>query len=233
MKSTETMIRFLLPCTTEVDRAAIDAAVELAYSCGAALVPLSLHNALRREDVKATQPSKHDFLELVQHQAAVMEVPVEWFAISTHDPGRSIHVFAEEMDCAGILLFTREGQGILLENNEVQYVIKHEHIILPFLIHLQPEKRTLFVVARPSYQRKGIPQRKKAFPLWYPFALLGLILIVAALVFLNAMYFFREPAFTLASLLVKLIFICVITLSLTTILTFSLDLWRKKGRQRK
>lgn len=90
--------------------------------------------------------------------------------------------------------------------------------------------KTCTLVARSSYQRKGISQRKKAFPLWYPFALLALILIAAALVFLNAMYFFNEPVFTLASLLVKLVFICVITLSHTTILTFALDLWRKKRR---
>ncbi len=222
------MVRFLLPCTTGADPDAIAVAVELAHSCGASLVSLSLQDALKVENVEAPGPSKPDFLEIVQHQAACMEVPIEWFAISTHDTGRSIHVFAEEMDCSGILLFVREEQGILLKTSEVSYVIKHEHIILPFLVHLLPKEKSPSIVS--WRQRKGIPQRKRAFPLWYPFALLALILIVAALVFLNSMYLLKEPVFSVASLLIKLIFICVVTLSLIAILTFYVAMWRKKQR---
>ncbi len=87
MRSTEMMIRFLLPCTVKADRGAIDAAIEVAHSCGAILVPLSLQQTLKTEEVGAVQPetqhSQYDFLEIVQRQAAIMDVPLEWFEIST------------------------------------------------------------------------------------------------------------------------------------------------------
>lgn len=233
------MIRFLLPCTANADRGAIDAAIEVAHSCGATLVPLSLRCTLKTEGAgaavqsSASRLSQHDFLEIVQHQATIMEVPIEWFEISTHDAGRSIHVFAEEMNCSGILLFVREGKGILLASNEVQYVIQHEHIILPFLVRLIPKKKASSPSAWISHQfqsRKNFatPQRKKAFPLWYPFALLAVGLIVAALVYLNGVYLLNEPVFTVASLLAKLIFICVAALSLAAILKFFVEKWRQE-----
>ncbi len=231
------MIRFLLPCTANADRGAIDAAIELAHSYGAILVPLSLRCILKTDVVETVQPEtrlpQHNFLESVQHQAAIMEVPLEWFEISTHDAGRSIHAFAEEMDCSGILLFVSEGKGILLETDEVRYVIEHEHIILPFLIRLIPNKRTPFPPLWISRQLRSkkiseTSQRKKAFPLWYPFALLVAILIVAALTFLNGLYLLKEPTFSLASLLAKLIFIGVAALSLTAILKFFVERWQQE-----
>jgi len=235
MRSAEMMIRFLLPCTANADRGAIDAAIELAHFYGATLVPLSLRCILKAEgDVQLeTRLSQHDFLEVVQHQAAIMEVPIEWFEISTHDAGRSIHVFAEEMNCSGILLFVCEGRGILLETNEVRYVIKHEHIILPFLVCLIPKKRVPSPFSWISHQFQGkknseVPERKKTFPLWYPLALLASSLIVATLVFLNGIYLLKEPTFSLASLLAKLIFLCVIALSLTALLKFFVEKWRQE-----
>lgn len=239
-RSTEMMIRFLLPCTAQADQGAIDAAIEVAHSCGATLVPLSLQQGLKTEEEGAVQAksrlSQHSFLEMVQHQAAIMEVPLEWFELSTHDAGRSIHVFAEEMNCSGILLFVREGKGILLETKDVRYVIEHEHIILPFLIRLIPKETTPFLPLWKSHQFQSkknvtILQKKKAFPRWYPFALLTAGLLVAILGSLNGMYLLQEPVFTLASLIAKLIFVCVFALSLAAILKFFVERWRQRQEQ--
>ncbi len=233
-RSTDMTVRFLLPCTANVDRGAIDAAIEVASSCGAILVPLLLRCTLKAEAVPSeSRLPEHDFLDIVQQQAAIMEVPLEWIEMSTHDAGQSIHLFAEEMNCSGILLFVRDGRGVLLETKEVQYVIEHEHVILPFLVRLIPKETIPSPVAWVSsrFQGKknaGTIRREKAFPPWYPFALLALGLIVVALVCLNGMYLLKEPVFTLVSLLVKLIFLCGVTLSLAAILTFFVETWRQK-----
>jgi hypothetical protein len=223
------VIRFLLPCTANIDRGAIDAAVEVASSCGAILVPLSLQNTLKTQIVPSeSQPPEQNFLDIVRRQAAIMEVPVEWIAMSTHDTGQSIHIFAEEMDCSGILLFVRSGRGVLLETSEVQYVIEHEHIILPFLVHLLPAETTSspsLWISNKARSRKVATRRKKALPRWYPFALLASYLIIGILIYLNGMYLLAEPVFTLASLLVKLVFIIVIALSLIALLAFFVEVW--------
>lgn len=230
------MIRFLLPCTANIDRGAIDAAIEVASSCGAILVPLSLRYTLKAETVASeSQPPEQDFLDIVRRQAAIMEVPVEWIAMSTHNAGQSIHIFAEEMNCSGILLFVRDGRGVLLETREVQYVIEHEHVILPFLVHLLPRETTsspaTWVSDRFQSKKKAvIIQRKKALPRWYPSALFALCLIVGTLVYVNGMHLLQEPAFTFISLLVKLIFIGVIALSLAAILAFFVEAWRQKQK---
>lgn len=228
------VIRFLLPCTANIDRGAIDAAVEVASSCGATLVPLSLRNTLKAHIISSEALQvEQDFLDIVQQQAAIMKVPVEWIAISTHDAGQSIHIFAEEMDCSGILLFVRSGRGVLLETSEVQYVIEHEHIILPFLVHLLPSETALspsLWISDRFHSKEVAIQRKKAFPSWYPFALLASGLIIGTLIYVNVMSLFEEHTFILASLLVKLIFISVIAFSLSAILAFCVNAWRQKQR---
>lgn len=232
--STDMTVRFLLPCTTSVDRGAITAAVKVTSLYGAILVPLSLRCTVKAEAVPSdARLPAHDFLQIVQQQAAVMDVPIEWLETSTHDAGQSIHVFAEEMNCAGILLFVREGRGVLLETKEVQYVIEHERIILPFLVRLITKETTpspTAWIARWFQGKKNVEtaRRKNVFPRWYPFALLALALIVLALTCLNGMYLLNEPVFTLASLLAKLIFLCVMMLSLTAILKFFVEKWREK-----
>lgn len=225
MSGTDMTVRFLLPCTMNGDREAIIAAMKVASLYGAILVPLSLRDTGMAEAVSLeTQVPAHDFLEDVQQQAAIMKVPIEWMEISTHDASRSIHVVAEEMNCSGILLFVREGKGVLLESKRVQDVIEHERIILPFLVRLIDRETPPSPVTWLSRWFQG----KNPFPWWYPFALLVLVLIVAALVCLDGLSLLREPVFTLASLLVKLLFVCVITYSLVAILTFFAETWRQK-----
>lgn len=234
--SVDTTIRFLLPCTMNGDPGAINAAIEVASSCGAVLVPLLLRCTSKTETVSLeARPSEYDFLGMVQRQATIMEVPIEWIETSTHDAGRSIHVFAKEMDCSGILLFVHEGRGVLLETREVQYVIEHEHVILPFLVHLIDKETSPSPVGWIAswFQNKKnaeTTRRKNAFPRWYPFALLALGLIVVGLVCLEGTAFLNEPMFTLASLLVKLFFVCVLTYSLVVILTFFVETWRQKQK---
>lgn len=125
------MNRLLLPFTQGVDAHAIDCAIWLAHRDGAILVSLSLirHSETDGARLEAIQQSK-DFLEVVRHKARRMGVPVEQAEFYTHTPVESIHAFAQEMVCAEIMLFLRGGAGILLETEEVKYLLEQERIAL-------------------------------------------------------------------------------------------------------
>jgi hypothetical protein len=118
----------LLPFTHGVDASAIDYALALAQRFHSALAVLSLIHlpaasgtACARLD--AIQESK-DFLEFVQHKAARRGVPITRVELYTHHPVRSIRVLAQEMECAGILLFVRRGSGVLLATAEVKQLLE-------------------------------------------------------------------------------------------------------------
>ena len=125
------MDRLLLPFTHGVDTQAIDFAVLLAKSQGAILVPLSLIrlSGTRGARLEHIQQSK-DFLEVVRHKAGRLGVPVEPVELSTPDAVQSTGLFAREMACAGILLFLRQGAGVLLDTGEVKQVLEHKSVPL-------------------------------------------------------------------------------------------------------
>jgi hypothetical protein len=134
------MDRLLLPFTHGVDTQAIDSAVLLAKSHGAILVPLSLIclSGTRGARLEHIQQSK-DFLEVVRHKAGRLGVPVEPVELSTRNAVQSTGLFAREMACAGILLFLREGAGVLLDTDEVKQVLQHESVSL-YLVCLQAKE---------------------------------------------------------------------------------------------
>ena len=102
---------------------ALGAAVSLAEACQATLVALAF---LR---VKGTRRRPHprlehlmeanDFLEAVRWKAARAGVSTEGFQVETADVGQSLDVLARQFSCSGIVLFAREGQGVLLSTEDI------------------------------------------------------------------------------------------------------------------
>ena len=134
--------RLLLPFTHGVHTLALEYGVMFAKSCNATLVPVSLlpvskeSRGPRLEHIQQSQ----DFLVAVQHKAARHSVPTEPVELFTSDVVGSIKAALRDMHCDGILLFMRDGDGILLHVNEVEHVMtgvaSKRHII-----HLPSNKK--------------------------------------------------------------------------------------------
>jgi Universal stress protein family len=134
------MTHLLLPFTHGIDVSAINYALMLAQRFDATLVVLSL---IRLPEtlgsggprLEAIQQSK-DFLEFVYHKAARRDVPIVRVELYTHNPVRSIRTLAQEMECAGIMLFVRRGAGVLLSTGEMKQLLADESMplyIVPLL----------------------------------------------------------------------------------------------------
>src|SRR5712692_6562272 len=137
------MTNLLLPFTHGIDVSAITCAFALAQRFQSTLVVLSLirlpeTTVARKPRLEAIQQSK-DFLEFVQHKAARQEVPIVRVELYTHHPVRSIRTLAQEMECAGIMVFVHRGAGVLLATSEVKQLLEEESIPL-YLIPLLPNE---------------------------------------------------------------------------------------------
>jgi len=89
----------------------------------------------RLEDI---QQSK-DFLEFVHHRAARQGVPIVRVELYTCHPVRSIHALAQEMECAGILLFVQRGEGVMLATEEVKLLLEQASVPL-YVVPLLPNE---------------------------------------------------------------------------------------------
>ncbi|MEO8973435.1 MAG: hypothetical protein ABI406_17755 [Ktedonobacteraceae bacterium] len=117
--------KLLLPFTHGVNAHALEYAVLLAKSRHATLVPFSLiyvPYALRGARLESIQQSK-DFLALVQSKAAKHGVTIEPQEVYTSDAIESIHRMTQELHCSNIILFVRDGDGVLLSTNEVKHIL--------------------------------------------------------------------------------------------------------------
>ena len=119
--------RILLPFTHGVSMNAIEQAVRFAKREHATLLPLSLlpeqkerPRSMRWEHI---QQSK-DFLEAVQHKAERHGVQVEPFEVHTEHPVQTINEFAHKHHVSGVLVFVREGKGVLLSSNQITYLLE-------------------------------------------------------------------------------------------------------------
>ncbi len=124
------MTSLLLPFTHGVDASAINYALALAQRFHSTLVVLSLIRlpeapGARKPRLDAIQQSK-DFLEFVQHKAARQGVPIVRVELYAQHPVRSIRTLAQEMECAGILLFVHRGAGVLLATAEVKQLLEDD-----------------------------------------------------------------------------------------------------------
>ena len=115
--------RWLLPFTHAVDLRAIDCVVRLAESAGATLVAVSLISAAPKgARLERIQQSK-DFLEVVQHKSARLQVPVERYEIFTTDELQSLTTLVHERRCEGIVLVTGGEHSHLLRDEEVKHLL--------------------------------------------------------------------------------------------------------------
>jgi hypothetical protein len=116
----------------------IEAAVLLAASHHATLVPLSLillpqvsGKGARLEHI---QQSK-DFLEAVQQKALWHHVPLERFEVFTGDVVQSMLVLVDQLGCDGILLAFRGRNGSLLGTGTIEQLLAMRSCPL-YLIYL-------------------------------------------------------------------------------------------------
>jgi hypothetical protein len=158
--------RLLLPFTFGVDVFALEYAVLLAKNCNATLVPLSLIPSPRQAGAKRSggarlehiQQSK-DFLEAVRYKAEKHCVPVSPIEAYTADSVQHIKLLSQEMDCEGIILFVRDGKGVLLNTYESKHIITDAPGKL-YLIRLQANEgrklllTTVMDVLRWPWRRK-------------------------------------------------------------------------------
>jgi len=144
------MINLLLPFTHGINESAITYALAFAQRFHFTLVVLSLislpekpgTHKPRLEDI---QQSK-DFLEFVHHKAARQGVPIVRVELYTRHPVRSIRTLAQEMECAGILLFVHRGAGVLLATGELKQLLEGERI--PLYIARLPSREGGFLHQR-------------------------------------------------------------------------------------
>lgn len=119
--------RVLLPFTHGVNMNAIEQAVRFAKREHAILLPLSLlpeqQEMSRRLRWEHIQQSK-DFLEAARHKAERHGVPVESFEVHTEHPVQTITEFAHKHHVSGVLIFVREGKGVLLSSNQINHLME-------------------------------------------------------------------------------------------------------------
>ena len=118
--------RLLLPFTHGVEMETIEAAVLLAASHHATLVPLSLvpvpqarGKGARLEHI---QQSK-DFLEATQQKALRHSVPLERFEAFTGDAVQSIATLVQQLACDGMILALRGRNGSLLSLKMIERIM--------------------------------------------------------------------------------------------------------------
>lgn len=121
-------MRFLLPFIENIDLEALNEAARFARKHRAVLIPLALLPLSEQQWAEGPRlemvEQANDFLEAIRCQATQARVAIEPCAIETRDAARSIQVFAQEMMCDKIRLFTRESTAVLLPRPIVQQVLK-------------------------------------------------------------------------------------------------------------
>ena len=127
--------RILLPFTDGVNSHALEYAVLLARNYNAMLVPFSLiyvPKTARSVRLERIQQAR-DFQALVQSKAAKHGVRIEPREVYTGAVIESIRSTMQEMNCRSVVLFVRNGNGVLLHTHEVKYILTHipgqHHII--------------------------------------------------------------------------------------------------------
>jgi nucleotide-binding universal stress UspA family protein len=118
--------RLLLPFTHGMEMETLEAAVQLAASHHATLVPLSLISVPQARGKGARlehiQQSK-DFLEAAQQKALRHYVPLERFEAFTGDVVQSIALLVPRLACDGMILALRGRNGSLLRAQVIEQLM--------------------------------------------------------------------------------------------------------------
>jgi hypothetical protein len=137
----------LLPFVHGVDTDAIAYALNFTQDIGATLLLVCLvrqpegdsRRKLRAETIAQT----HDFFETADFKAARLGVETSRIQLSTTQVARSVKALAHEMACAGILLFVREGQGVLLETRDIKQLLEKPVLQPVYLFCLEAQKNPM------------------------------------------------------------------------------------------
>ena len=138
--------RLLLPFTHGVEMEALDSAMLLAKARQATLVALALIRVKakrRRSEPRLEQVMQaKDFLEAVRWKAARHGVPIERFEVETPDVVQSLDVLTRQLACTAMMLFVRQGRGVLLSTNEIACLVEQIDCT-SYLVHLKANSRPL------------------------------------------------------------------------------------------
>jgi nucleotide-binding universal stress UspA family protein len=138
------MVRVLLPFTHGIDSVAITSALALGQRLNATVMLLSLISQPQPDKSprwEAIQQSQ-DFLTFAQHRATRLGVPVEQVELYTQHAPRSIRTFAQEMECAAIVLAVRREAGVLLATHEVKQLLEEQAV--PLYVAVLPTRNPFF-----------------------------------------------------------------------------------------
>ena len=118
--------RLLLPFTHGVDMYALEYAAHLAKNNEAELMVASLiphaKESLKAVRLEHIQQSK-DFQVALGNKADKYGIPVQFVETVTRDALPEINRLVQEYECEGIVLFVREGQGVLLQTREIKHLM--------------------------------------------------------------------------------------------------------------
>lgn len=150
--------RLLLPFTHGIEMETIEAAVLMAASHHATLVPLSLISVpqarAKGARLEHIQQSK-DFLEATQQKALWHRVPLERFEVFTGNVVQSIAVLVHQLACDGMILALRGQQGSLLSAEIIEQL-------------MATRSCTLYLIYLPARESSWVLRLRKLFSNWRP-----------------------------------------------------------------
>ena len=135
----------LLPFVHGIDSAALSCALAFARKADATLLLVSFIRVNGHRVRAETIAQRQDFFELMTHKAARAGVTIECMPISTEQIARSIQMLVQEMACAGTLLFVRNGNGVLMETEDIKQILEQPHRPV-YLFRLTSRKNLFFRV---------------------------------------------------------------------------------------
>jgi hypothetical protein len=139
--------RILLPFVHGIDSSALSCALAFAHKMDATLLLVSFIRLSGRKVRAEAMAQRQDFFELMTHKAARAGVTIECMPISTPQVATSIQMLAQEMTCAGTLLFVRNGQGVLLETEDIKQILEQPSLPVYLFRLASREKRSFRVGA--------------------------------------------------------------------------------------
>ncbi|MBO0778505.1 MAG: hypothetical protein J2P37_06710 [Ktedonobacteraceae bacterium] len=145
----------LLPFVHGIDIPALSCALSFAQETDATLLLVSLIRLSQGSKRRGIRPEAvaqaHDFFEVMAHKAERAGVATRRVQLSTQRVPRSIKALAQEMACAGVLLFVRDGTGVLLETSDIKQLLEQPAQPV-YLFRLAPRK-SLFSLAGAALAR--------------------------------------------------------------------------------
>jgi hypothetical protein len=136
----------LLPFVHGIDTLALSSALTFAQKVNATLLLASLiplPQGSRKRSIRAEAIAQtYDFEEFMTYKAARAGVTIRCTQLSTQQITRSIHALAQEMACVGIMLFVRDGTGVLLETEDIKQLLEQGSQPI-YLFHLTSRKDQL------------------------------------------------------------------------------------------